>query len=213
MSFGDPNNPYGQQPQGQPGYGYPQQAPQGVPPQGGYAYPQHQAPAPAPQGFGGYPLAYPVGHGGYPGIRMPGLMKTARVLLFIIGGLQLLVGVIAVITGIALSTQVSSSSGELTGGIVIAIGAAALLFALLPIILGARFSKGRGGVRVTTIIYGALGVLGSLGNLGTMASQGDYAPMMAPAVISAVIGLTVSGIILASMVGSSASLWFQRPRY
>lgn len=44
MSFGDPNNPYGQQqppaPQGQPGYGYPQQAPQGVPPQGGYGYPQ-----------------------------------------------------------------------------------------------------------------------------------------------------------------------------
>ncbi|MEV7420445.1 RDD family protein [Streptomyces sp. NPDC089919] len=44
MSFGDPNNPYGQQPQqppqGQPGYGYPQQAPQGVPPQAGYGYPQ-----------------------------------------------------------------------------------------------------------------------------------------------------------------------------
>ncbi|MFF5702397.1 RDD family protein [Streptomyces sp. NPDC012794] len=44
MSFGDPNNPYGQQqpPQGQPGYGYPQQAPQGVPQQGqpGYGYPQ-----------------------------------------------------------------------------------------------------------------------------------------------------------------------------
>ncbi|AJF66885.1 RDD family protein [Streptomyces vietnamensis] len=46
MSFGDPNNPYGQQPQqppqGQPGYGYPQQAPQGVPPQQGYGYPQQQ---------------------------------------------------------------------------------------------------------------------------------------------------------------------------
>ncbi|MFE9255116.1 RDD family protein [Streptomyces sp. NPDC006879] len=56
MSFGDPNNPYGPQepqgqPQGQPGYGYPQQAPQGVPPQGGYGYPQQGAPyggAPAP---------------------------------------------------------------------------------------------------------------------------------------------------------------------
>ncbi|MFF0472328.1 RDD family protein [Streptomyces sp. NPDC004284] len=46
MSFGDPNNPYGQQPQqppqGQPGYGYPQQTPQGVPPQQGYGYPQQQ---------------------------------------------------------------------------------------------------------------------------------------------------------------------------
>ncbi|MFD6974468.1 RDD family protein [Streptomyces sp. NPDC059949] len=48
MSFGDPNNPYGQQPQqppqGQPGYGYPQQAPQGVPPQGSYGYPQQDQP-------------------------------------------------------------------------------------------------------------------------------------------------------------------------
>ncbi|MER5948794.1 RDD family protein [Streptomyces sp. NPDC001904] len=61
MSYGDPNNPYGQQPQqgnpygqpqgqpqGQPGYGYPQ-APQGVPPQG-YGYPQQPG-----QPYGGYP--------------------------------------------------------------------------------------------------------------------------------------------------------------
>ena len=72
MSFGDPNNPYGQpqgqpqqppqgqpgygypqQPQGQqPGYGYPQQAPQGVPPQQGYGYPQQQ-PGQMPPGPGG----------------------------------------------------------------------------------------------------------------------------------------------------------------
>ncbi|MEU0665877.1 RDD family protein [Streptomyces lavendulocolor] len=54
MSFGDPNNPYGQQPQGQPqqpGYGYPQQAPQGVPPQQGYGYPQQ----PGGQPYGAYP--------------------------------------------------------------------------------------------------------------------------------------------------------------
>ncbi|MFJ5551962.1 MULTISPECIES: RDD family protein [unclassified Streptomyces] len=57
MSFGDPNNPYGQQPQqpqGQPGYGYPQQAPQGVPPQGGYGYP-----APGQPPYGGVPPQAP----------------------------------------------------------------------------------------------------------------------------------------------------------
>ncbi|MGX1886051.1 RDD family protein [Streptomyces sp. NPDC055287] len=58
MSFGDPNNPYGQQPQqppqGQPGYGYPQQAPQGVPPQQGYGYPQQGAQQPG-QPYGAYP--------------------------------------------------------------------------------------------------------------------------------------------------------------
>ncbi|MER7761703.1 RDD family protein [Streptomyces sp. NPDC097619] len=57
MSFGDPNNPYGQQPQqpqqGQPGYGYPQQAPQGVPQQGAYGYPAQQQP------YGGVPPQAP----------------------------------------------------------------------------------------------------------------------------------------------------------
>ncbi|MEU5207984.1 RDD family protein [Streptomyces sp. NPDC020742] len=71
MSFGDPNNPYGQQPQapygqppqgaygqqppvppqGQPGYGYPQQAPQA--PQQPYGYPQQGVPQ--QQAYGGYP--------------------------------------------------------------------------------------------------------------------------------------------------------------
>ncbi|MFF9070714.1 RDD family protein [Streptomyces sp. NPDC014646] len=56
MSFGDPNNPYGQQPgqppQDQPGYGYPQQG--GAPQQGqpGYGYPQQ--PGQPPQGQPGY---------------------------------------------------------------------------------------------------------------------------------------------------------------
>ncbi|WP_406421564.1 RDD family protein [Streptomyces sp. NBC_00873] len=71
MSFGDPNsnpnNPYGQQPgqppQGQPGYGYPQQAPQGVPPQGqpGYGYPQQPGVPPQGQPGYGYPPQQPGG--------------------------------------------------------------------------------------------------------------------------------------------------------
>ncbi|MGW2815166.1 RDD family protein [Streptomyces sp. NPDC001415] len=69
MSFGDPNNPYGQQPQqppqggnpygqqqGQPGYGYPQQPPQGVPPQG-YGYPQQPGQVPGQPPYGAYPQA------------------------------------------------------------------------------------------------------------------------------------------------------------
>ncbi|MFI5765020.1 RDD family protein [Streptomyces sp. NPDC051563] len=78
MSFGDPNNPYGQQqppqgqpgyPQGQPGYGYPQQAPQGVPPQ--YGYPQQPAGGvPPQQPYGAYP---PAGMPPMPGTGMPPL--------------------------------------------------------------------------------------------------------------------------------------------
>lgn len=81
MSFGDPNNPYGQPPQApqgpygqqppvppqaQPGYGYPQQAPPqqpyGYPQQqqqpAGYAYPQQPGPYGQPGMMPGMPSAY-----------------------------------------------------------------------------------------------------------------------------------------------------------
>ncbi|MFF8266402.1 RDD family protein [Streptomyces sp. NPDC016562] len=109
MSFGDPNNPYGQPqqpPQGQPGYG--QQAPQGVPPQYGYpqqppqgaapqyGYPQQTPPPP----YGAYPP--PPGMPGMPGTGMPplahwGLRVGAYLLdlLIIAGPMYALMGVSA----------------------------------------------------------------------------------------------------------------------
>ncbi|MET9964034.1 RDD family protein [Streptomyces sp. NPDC006326] len=71
MSFGDPNNPYGQPqqpPQGQPGY--PPQAPQGVPPQ--YGYPQQPPQQQVPQQYG-YPQQTPPPYGAYPPPGMPGM--------------------------------------------------------------------------------------------------------------------------------------------
>lgn len=73
MSFGDPNNPYGQQqpPQGQPGY--PQQAPQGVPPQYGYPQPPTGG-VPPQQPYGAYPqTGMPGGMPPMPGTGMPPL--------------------------------------------------------------------------------------------------------------------------------------------
>ncbi|MEU6013231.1 RDD family protein [Streptomyces sp. NPDC047515] len=83
MSFGDPNsnNPYGQQPgqqpQGQPGYGHPQQPPQGVPPQQGqpgYGYPQQGQP-----GYG-YPQQAPgtlQANNGYINVPVLGTVQVA----------------------------------------------------------------------------------------------------------------------------------------
>ncbi|MCX4512753.1 hypothetical protein OHA27_21100 [Streptomyces sp. NBC_01619] len=195
MSFGDPNNPYGQQ-QGQPGYGYPQgQQPQ-QPPQPGYGYPQ--AP-PVQQPYGGYPGAQ---------MTMPGLMQTARVLLFIVAGLQIIVGLIAAIA-IAAAQDVSDSvgAGEETGviaGLGFFLVVILLGFAAWAIVLGVKFSKGGNGVRVTTIVYASLYILLSLAN---------FAGGQASSAVGGVIGLAIGGIILASMVNSSASAWFNRPRY
>ncbi|WP_407550320.1 RDD family protein [Streptomyces sp. Pv4-95] len=127
MSFGDPNNPYGQQPQqapqapygqqppvppqAQPGYGYPQQ-PQA--PQQPYGYPQ-QAPQ-APQQYG-YPQqqGYPgqPGMPGMPGMGMPQGYASwgARVGAFLID--YLIAGLIPMILyfiAIGMSASAASSS-------------------------------------------------------------------------------------------------------
>ncbi|MFE6623651.1 hypothetical protein ACFZBP_26330 [Streptomyces sp. NPDC008086] len=211
MSFGDPNNPYGppqgqqpgyppQQPPAQPGYGYPQGAPQQQP---GYGYPQGQ---PAQPGYPGYP--------GYPGgnampMEMPGLMKTARVLLFVLAGFQLLFGVIA---GIAIGaaqdvsngvgsgdeTDTLAGLGFLIAGLMVALGA-------LSIFLGVKFKNGGSGIRITTIVYAALMILGGIVN---MVNGGGGS-----ATFGGLISLAIAGIILASMVNGAASAWFNRPRY
>ncbi|GAA2331132.1 RDD family protein [Streptomyces caniferus] len=129
MSFGDPNNPYGQQPQapqgpygqqppvppqGQPGYGYPQQ----TPPQQPYGYPQQQVP---PQQAYGYPQqqAAPYGQPGMPG--MPGMpmgyaswgARVGAILLdgLIIGALPTILYIVgAIMAASSSSTSVDTSS-------------------------------------------------------------------------------------------------------
>ncbi|MFH8731735.1 MULTISPECIES: proline-rich domain-containing protein [unclassified Streptomyces] len=213
MSFGDPNNPYGppqgqpgqqpgyppqapQAPQGQPGYGYPQ-APQGVPPQQGYGYPQGQ---PAYPGFPG---------GNQMPIEMPGLMKTARVLLFILAGFQLLIGIILGVTvGAAQDVSNGVGSGDATDTLAgLGFLFAALMVALgaLSIFLGVKFKNGGSGIRITTIVYASLMIIGGLVNL---VNGGGGS-----ATFGGLISLAIAGIILGSMVNSAATTWFNRPRY
>ncbi|GHJ35094.1 hypothetical protein [Streptomyces sp. TS71-3] len=224
MSFGEPNNPYGPppeqppgqgyppgppQPQGQPGYGYPQ-APQGQP---GYGYPG------APQGQPGYPNPnqnyqnYP-GYPAYPGgpgmpMEMPGLMKTARVLLFILAGLQILFGLIAgiVIGALQDASNVvgSGESSSVAAGLGIVLALVLLALGVLSIFLGVKFKTGGGAIRVVTIVYASLMIVGGIGNMVNGANGS--------ATFGGIISLAIAGIILASMVGGRATAWFNRPRY
>ncbi|MFC9299535.1 hypothetical protein ACFTWH_34835 [Streptomyces sp. NPDC057011] len=213
MSFGDPNNPYGQQPQGQPGYGYPQQAPQGVPPQGGYAYPQQ-----APQGYPGGPVGYP----GVPA-EMPGGVKAARVILFIVGSLQALGGLLALLGGAVFASAFSDSSsssasdaGALAGGLIVVIGIIAIALSLWPILTAAKLSKGRGGVRVSGIIYGSLMTLFSgLGLIANLVALGSDT-VAGAVVFSLLLGLIEFGLALWVLIGlanSAAGAYFRRPLY
>ncbi|MFF4273073.1 hypothetical protein [Streptomyces sp. NPDC001536] len=215
MSFGDPNNPYGpppQQPPPAPGYGYPQQAPPppGLPPQQGYpGYPQQQA-------YPGYP-GYPGGNNMVPQ-SMPGLLMTARVFLFIISAVQI-IGALVFLYFAAFASDVSDGADELgfsTGsdgadmaaGVfgVFALVAAAL--ATLSITLGVKFSRGGQGIRITTVIYGALGAIVGLLGLFVGLDSG-----FASAVVGPLLWLVFGGIIAAAPVVPSGTAWFARPRY
>ncbi|MFF4486984.1 hypothetical protein ACFY0F_10890 [Streptomyces sp. NPDC001544] len=203
MSFGDPNNPYGPPPQGQQP-GYPPQQPQGQP---GYGYPT----APPVQPGYGYPTAPPVpqGYGYGAPMEMPGLIKTARVLLFILAGLQFLVGLFL---GIGAGAVQDGSNGIGTGddtstttGVLIAFALLMLALGTLSIFLGVKFKNGGSGIRITTIVYASLMLLGSLVNIVKGAGgSGTF---------GGVISLAFAGIILASMVNSAASAWFNRPKF
>ncbi|MGW0941997.1 hypothetical protein ACWD4O_05495 [Streptomyces sp. NPDC002623] len=205
MSFGDPNNPYGPPqgpPQGQPP-GYPPQAP--PPQQPGYGYPT----APQGQPGYGYPQAPPVPQGYGYGVpqEMPGLVKTARVLLFIIAGFQFLAGVIIGIAAGALQdTSNAFGSGDESStatGVIIAIALLMLGLGSLSIFLGVKFKTGRSGIRITTLVYSSLMILGSLANI----VQGGGGS----ATFGGVISLAIGGIILSAMISGGA--WFNRPRY
>ncbi|MEU9159463.1 hypothetical protein AB0D29_04130 [Streptomyces sp. NPDC048424] len=220
MSFGDPHNPYGQQPpqspQGQPGYGYPQQAPQAVPQQGGYAYPQQ-----APQAYPGAPVGYP----GAPFHEMPGGAKAARVILFIIGGLQVLGGLFFIIGGAVFAAAFSESSysssstedaGTIAGTVGVVIGLFFIGVALWPILTAAKMAKGRGGVRVSGIIYGSLQVLfAAVGLLGNMiALSADEHTPAGLGLIAALPSLVSLGLGITVIVGlAKAGDYFRRPQY
>ncbi|MFF1694313.1 hypothetical protein ACFVXC_11890 [Streptomyces sp. NPDC058257] len=209
MSYGDPNNPYGppqgQQPPAAPGYGYPQAPPPGVPPQQGYGYPQQPA--------------YP----GYPGGNMmqqsmPGLLVTARVFLFLISAVQIL-GAIGFLYGAAVANDVSDSAddlgfssssdfGDAATGLFVVFALVAAAFAALSITLGVKFSRGGQGVRITTVIYGALGGVVGLIYLFVGLDTG-----FATAIIGPLIWVVFAVIITLAPVVPSGTAWFNRPRY
>ncbi|MEX0174073.1 hypothetical protein [Streptomyces sp. LMG1-1-1.1] len=192
MSFGDPNNPYGQQGQGQqPGYGYPQQTPQGVPPQqGGYGYPA--APPVSPYG------------GGYPGatMEMPGGVKAARVMLWITGAFNLIGGLAIIGLSFAVDSELEKSGAssadaeafaDFGQGLLIVAGVISLVFAAIGMVLAAKFRSGGNGVRIGSIVYAAFAVVFSLFSL----------PL-------GIVSLALGVLIIVFTAKSDGAAWFNR---
>ncbi len=200
-----PSDPYGQPPQQQPpygqqppqGYGYPQQQPQqgyGYPqqqPQQGYGYPQQQGYNP------GAPYGQP-GHGGGP-LTMPGKVNATRIIMFIMSGIQLIVVVIGFVALAAFNDDLNDTGVAL--GTLYAALAVGLLLAIGAIILAAMFGKGGNGVRIATIVYGALSVLGGVANVFT------------GSIVTGLLPVLIGVLIIVFMANAQAAAWFNRPRY
>ncbi|MEV0036107.1 hypothetical protein [Streptomyces sp. NPDC050804] len=201
MSFGDPNNPYGQQgqqPGQQPGYGQPSG-------QQGYGYPQGQQP-----GYG-YPQAPPVQpYGGYPGgpggqMEMPGGVKAARVMLWVISAFQILAGVLLLASMGTIDEAIDNSGAtsadaqtfaDLGKGILAFMAVLMLIFAALSILLALKMKNGGNATRVCAIVYGAFATLGGVFSL----------PL---GIVTMALGI----LIIVFVAKSDGAAWFQRPRY
>ncbi|MGW3242883.1 hypothetical protein [Streptomyces sp. NPDC001070] len=183
-----PQQPYGypQQPPAQPGYGYPAQSqPQGQPP---YGYPQQ----PQPQGpFAAYP--------GGPEV-MPSSAKAARAMLFVLGGMQILGGLLLLLGAAALKSVDDTDELAMPIGLVYVMGVLFLAFAVLSIGMGAKYRTGGNGTRIGSIV---IGVLVALSSIATMIS-GAF-------VLVAPLALSVLLIVFAAK-GETAA-WFRRPQY
>ncbi|MEU1485171.1 hypothetical protein [Streptomyces sp. NPDC005752] len=195
MSFGDPNNPYGQQqggqPGGQPGYGYPQQGQQGAAPQQGYGYPQ------APPVQGGY---------GFPGgpTEMPGGVKAARVMLFVIAGLQVIGAIFVALAAAAVSAAKNDATlqedvqfqqlAEYSGAVLWGIVAFAVVWGVLAVVLAAKFGKGGSGIRIATIVFGVI-----------TAILGIY-----PFVVMGLAHTVLAILVVVFVAKSDGGAWFNR---
>ncbi|WP_327115493.1 hypothetical protein OG206_12895 [Streptomyces sp. NBC_01341] len=193
MSFGDPNNPYGQQQQGgQPGYGYPQQTPQGVPQQG-YGYPQ-APPVPGGYGFPGAPT------------EMPGGVKSARVMLYVIAGLQVIGAIIFAIAAAAVNAAKNDATlkddvqfqqlADYSGGALWGFVVFAVLWGVFAVVLAAKFGKGGNGLRVTTIVFGVI-----------TAILGLY-----PFLVIGLVHTVLAVLIIVFVAKADGGAWFNRGR-
>ncbi|MET9799404.1 hypothetical protein [Streptomyces sp. NPDC006368] len=191
MSFGDPNNPYGQ-PQGgqqQPGYGYPQQQGQ----QPGYGYPQ----APPVQPYSGYPAGPQ---------EMPGGVKAARVMMWVIAGLQV-VGIVLLGLGVAavsklkedpeLQTEGFDAFADFSSGVLYALIALAIVYLVASIALALQCGKGGSGARIGIIVYASIGLLLSIY---------PFFPL-------SIVHIVLLILIIVFVAKQDGTAWFKRPRH
>ncbi|MGJ3560680.1 hypothetical protein ACR6C2_28470 [Streptomyces sp. INA 01156] len=141
-------------------------------------------------------------------------MKAARVMLFVLGGFQVLGGLLMMIASAwfaemfedviaddpSISAEDADTVAGIGAGVMILFGVIVLAFAFWAIFTGVKMATGRGGVRVSAIVYASFVTLFSVLNLVT----GN--PF---ALFSLVLGI----LIIVFCANKNGSYWFNRPTY
>ncbi|MBU7596797.1 hypothetical protein JGS22_003870 [Streptomyces sp. P38-E01] len=214
-------NPYGPPPQsGPPGsspYGPPHQDPYGAPP--AYGQPQAQSPY-GQQPYGQQPYgppghAYPP-HGPMAPASMPGMVITARVLLFVAGGLWAILALFMI--GFALLAGDIDAEEEFKDLADVAAGIGLLFFvifgglAALHIVPASLFGKGGTATRVVAIVAASInGLVALLSLAGSLTDGGSTANSPGSPLIS-LVWLATAVVTLVFCSGPQASQWFNRPK-
>lgn len=181
MTTPESNDPYKVPP---PGAGQPQQS--GTP-----SYPQSSGiPAAAP--YAGGPAPAPT--------VIPGKTKTARILMFVAGGLLALVSLLNLVMILSdpdefEKTAKDSAGVEVASGVYVTLFAIFLVFAAVGIFLATRFGTDGNGVRVGSLAWASVGIVVGLLSL----------PLGA-------VTLVLSVLTIVFLANSESVAWFKRPR-
>ncbi len=152
---------------------------------------------------------------------MPGLVMTTRVLLFVVGGVQvLLAGFLIIVAAGAKKVANEHSTGSDTAifgnaaaGVLLVLGVVYLLAAVLSITLGAKFGKGGPATRITTIVYASIALLLGLLVLAGAVTGSAQANGAGFGVIVGVLWIAICIIWIVAMSTRDGVAWFNRPRY
>ncbi|WP_409470377.1 hypothetical protein [Streptomyces sp. HC307] len=161
-------------------------------------------------------------------LEMPQRVKATRIVLFLLAGFLIILGLAALVQAeaaqIALNdpySPYSGSSGPLGSVFYEAKQEAAaqaeaarsgmvggVIYALIAIVLAARFGKGGNALRIGTIVYGAWHCIVGTFTLGLTASTAPAAIVMA-----ALVELAAGVLLIVFMVQKDGVAWFSRPRH
>ncbi|MFC8045833.1 hypothetical protein [Nocardia sp. NPDC057353] len=158
--------------------GYPQPQHNGYPQPQHNAYPQQQYnayPGPGAPFYQPYPVAPP---------RMPGSVRSAQIVAWLMGAAGI------ALIGVAIGTGRAELAGQLTAGFLLPIITAGMAFA---------FGSAGNGLRVTAIV---------LASLQALFSFGAMASMQPPGLLGVITGITV----ICLLAPAKAKQWFERPR-